>query len=571
MSMLGTKWKLHGNGRSIRPGEVVKPDERLAWPLTIGVGMQHVVAMFGATFLVPIITGMPPATTLFFSGIGTLLFLVITKGQVPSYLGSSFAFIAPIMASQQQYGVPGALGGVVLAGVGLAIIGAVVQKFGAGWINRLMPPIVTGAIVGLIGLNLAPAAKNNFDAAPVTALITLATIIVTSVFFRGILGRLSILVGVVVGYFVAMIRGEVDFSKMDSAAWVGLPFFQTPEFHLGVVGLFVPVVLVLVAENIGHVKSVSAMTGQNLDGVSGRALMADGAATVLAGMGGGSGTTTYAENIGVMAATKVYSTAAYWVAGAFAVVLSFSPKFGELIATVPAGVLGGAATMLYGMIGVLGVKIWVQNKVNFSNPINLTTAAVALIVGIADYTWTIGDLVFTGIALGSAAALVIYHGMKAIAKVRGTVAEPETEGPVAAAASAMRRAPKKRRKAPPATAKGQPGGSHPSAERPGSKHRHGARIPAFADLGAPASGVLAGVEGFLVVAVPVLGGLVVRQVGSRPVGQTGGVLPGLRGERPPGVGLFGVGLVHLRLRGRHGHLGILCGVRVVTRGSAGVF
>ncbi|TVU64887.1 nitrate reductase [Paenarthrobacter nitroguajacolicus] len=427
MSMLGIKWKLHGNGKSIRPGHVVAPDERLAWPLTIGIGMQHVVAMFGATFLVPIITGMPPATTLFFSGIGTLLFLVITKGRVPSYLGSSFAFIAPIMASQQQYGVGGALGGVVLAGVVLALIGAVVQKFGAEWINRLMPPIVTGAIVALIGLNLAPAAKANFDLAPVTALITLVTIILVSVLFRGILGRLSILVGVVVGYLVAMMRGEVSYEKMDAAAWVGLPFFQTPEFHIGVVGLFVPVVLVLVAENVGHVKSVAAMTGQNLDGVSGRALMADGAATVLAGFGGGSGTTTYAENIGVMAATKVYSTAAYWVAGIFAILLSFSPKFGELIATVPPGVLGGAATMLYGMIGVLGVKIWVQNKVNFSNPINLTTAAVALIIGIADYTWTLGELKFTGIALGSAAALVIYHGMKGLAHWRGTVAEPETE------------------------------------------------------------------------------------------------------------------------------------------------
>ena len=149
MSMLGTKWKLHGNGKSVRPGEVVRPDERLTWPLTVGIGMQHVVAMFGATFLVPIITGMPPATTLFFSGIGTLLFLVITQGRVPSYLGSSFAFIAPIMASQQQFGVPGALGGVVLAGATLAVVGAVVQKFGAGWINRVMPPIVTGAIVAL--------------------------------------------------------------------------------------------------------------------------------------------------------------------------------------------------------------------------------------------------------------------------------------------------------------------------------------------------------------------------------------------------------------------------------------
>ena len=427
MSLLGTRWKLHGDGRSVRPGEVVAPQERLTWPLTIGIGLQHVVAMFGATFLVPILTHMPPATTLFFSGIGTLLFLVITQGRVPSYLGSSFAFIAPILASQQQFGVAGALGGVVVAGVVLALVGAVVQAFGAHWINIVMPPVVTGAIVALIGLNLAPAAKQNFIAAPVTAFVTLLAIILVSVLFRGILGRLSILVGVVVGYLVAVTRGEVDFSKVQSAAWLGLPQFQTPQFHLGVLGLFVPVVLVLVAENVGHVKSVAAMTGQNLDGVAGRALMADGAATVLAGLGGGSGTTTYAENIGVMAATKVYSTAAYWVAGICALLLSFSPKFGELIATVPQGVLGGAATMLYGMIGVLGVKIWVQGRVNFSNQIKITTAAVALIIGIADYTWAVGQLAFAGIALGSAAALLVYHGMTGLARWRGTVREPETE------------------------------------------------------------------------------------------------------------------------------------------------
>jgi NCS2 family nucleobase:cation symporter-2 len=427
MSMLGTRWKLHGDGRSVRPGEVVAPQERLAWPLTVGIGLQHVVAMFGATFLVPILTHMPPATTLFFSGIGTLLFLVVTQGRVPSYLGSSFAFIAPILATQQQFGVAGALGGVVVAGVVLALVGAVVQAFGAHWINIVMPPVVTGAIVALIGLNLAPAAKQNFTAAPVTAFVTLLAIILVSVLFRGILGRLSILVGVVVGYLVAVGRGEVNFSNVDAAPWIGLPQFQTPQFHVGVLGLFVPVVLVLVAENVGHVKSVSAMTGQNLDGVAGRALIADGAATVLAGFGGGSGTTTYAENIGVMAATKVYSTAAYWVAGLCALLLSFSPKFGELIATVPPGVLGGAATMLYGMIGVLGVKIWVQGRVNFSNQINITTAAVALIVGVADYTWNVGQLSFAGIALGSAAALLIYHGMTALARWRGTVREPETE------------------------------------------------------------------------------------------------------------------------------------------------
>ncbi|MEV8182046.1 solute carrier family 23 protein [Specibacter sp. NPDC078692] len=424
MNLLGTQWRIHGDGKTIAPGQVVTPDERLSWPRTIGIGLQHVVAMFGATFLVPLLTGMPPATTLFFSGIGTILFLIFTRGRVPSYLGSSFAFIAPIMASQQQFGVAGALGGVVVAGVTLAIIGLIVQKFGSSWINRLMPAPVTGTIVALIGLNLAPSAWNNFKLAPITAVITLGVIILVSVLFRGILGRLAILVGVVAGYLVAVLRQEVDFSKIEAAGWIGLPHFQTPTFHFAILGLFIPVVLVLVAENIGHVKSVALMTGEDLDPYAGRALIADGVATTLAGFGGGSGTTTYAENIGVMAATKVYSTAAYFVAGIAALALSFSPKFGELIATVPVGVLGGAATLLYGMIGVLGVRIWVQNKVDFSNNINLTTAAVALIVGIADFTWEIGNLQFAGIALGTASALIVYHGMSALAKWRGTTTDP---------------------------------------------------------------------------------------------------------------------------------------------------
>lgn len=420
MSETGVGWKIHGDGKKISAGEVVAPDERLSWPRTIGIGLQHVIAMFGATFLVPIITGMPPATTLFFSGIGTVLFLLLTRGKVPSYLGSSFAFIAPIMASQNQFGVAGALGGVVMAGVVLFAVGALVQRFGASWINRLMPPAVTGTIVALIGLNLAPSAKDNFDKAPITALITLVIIILVSVLFRGILGRLSILVGVVIGYIAAIIQGQVDFSAIDAQSWIGLPQFQLPTFNFAVAGLFIPVVLVLIAENVGHVKSVALMTGHNLDPMAGRALMADGLATTLAGLGGGSGTTTYAENIGVMAATKVYSTAAYWVAAITALLLSFSPKFGALIATVPPGVLGGAATMLYGMIGVLGVRIWVQNKVDFGNPINLTTAAVALIIGIANYTWNIGDLQFAGITLGTAAALVIYHGMHGLTKLRSS-------------------------------------------------------------------------------------------------------------------------------------------------------
>ncbi|MGO0574921.1 uracil-xanthine permease family protein [Ornithinimicrobium panacihumi] len=418
-------WTTHGDGYRIEPGHVVAPRERLAWGPTIGIGMQHVVAMFGATFLVPLITGFPPSTTLLFSGIGTLLFLLITGNRVPSYLGSSFAFLAPIAAAQGMHGPAGALGGVVMAGIALALVGLIVQAVGHAWVSRLMPPMVTGAIVALIGLNLAPAAWGNVEQAPVTALVTMLAIVLCTVLFRGILGRLSILLGVVVGYAVAAFRGEVDFTAIGEAGWVGAPTFMLPEFHWNVIGLFLPVVLVLVAENIGHVKSVAQMTEEtadDLDHMIGRTLLSDGLATTLAGSGGGSGTTTYAENIGVMAATKVYSTAAYWVAGITAILLAFLPKFGAAIQTVPVGVLGGAATVLYGMIGVLGFRIWVEHRVDFSNPINLTTGAVALIVGIANYTAVLGDLVFEGIALGTAAALILYHGMHAINRLTGAVA-----------------------------------------------------------------------------------------------------------------------------------------------------
>lgn len=423
-------WKLHGNGKSIAPGEVVMPHERLTWPRTIGIGAQHIVAMFGATFLVPLLTGFDPSTTLFFTGIGTLLFILITAGRLPSYLGSSFALIAPIGAvtmydSQSDQAIDSAKqalaqGGVISVGILLAVIGLIVHFAGAGWIDKLMPPMVTGAIVSLIGFNLAPSAWNNVKQAPVTATVTIVSILLITVLFKGIIGRLSILIGVLIGYVTAIIRGEVDFAAIGSADIVGLPAFHAPAFDPKYLGLFLPVVLVLIAENIGHVKSVAAMTGENLDGVTGRALFADGIATVFAGAGGGSGTTTYAENIGVMAATRVYSTVAYVVAAIGALALSMLPKFGAAIATIPPGVLGGAATVLYGMIGMLGVRIWVQNKVDFSDPVNLNTAAVAMVMAIANYTLIAGDATFEGIALGSFGAIIVYHAMRWISKVRGT-------------------------------------------------------------------------------------------------------------------------------------------------------
>lgn len=431
-------WDVHGDGRTVAPGAVVAPGERLAWGRTVGIGMQHVVAMFGATFLVPLITGFSPQTTLFFSAVGTALFLLLTRNRLPSYLGSSFAFIAPIGAATASGGQSAAVGGILVTGLALVAVGVVAHVAGTRWIDALMPPVVTGTIVALIGFNLAPAAWGSctddgctgFRAAPVTGLVTVLTIVLVTVLFRGILGRLSILVGVLVGYAVALVRGEVDLSAVADAPLVGLPTFVAPSVDLAVLGLFLPVVLVLVAENVGHVKSVAAMTGQDLDPLVGRALMADGLATTLAGVGGGSGTTTYAENIGVMAASRVYSTAAYWVAAATALLLSMSPRFGAVVATVPDGVLGGAATVLYGMIGLLGARIWVQSKVDFSSPTNLVPAAVALIVGIADYTFSAGALEFRGIALGTAAAIGLYHLMRVLGRWRGTTEEPATPASV---------------------------------------------------------------------------------------------------------------------------------------------
>ncbi|MDL9978138.1 uracil-xanthine permease family protein [Microbacterium sp. ASV49] len=423
-------WTLHGNGRTVEPGEVVHPGERLNWPATVAIGAQHVVAMFGATFLVPILTGFPVSTTLLFSGIGTILFLLITRNRLPSYLGSSFAFIAPVtaaVASSKETGMGTALAGIVAVGVLLAIIGFVVQFVGVGWVDRFMPPVVAGAIVALIGLNLAPAAWNNYKVQPLTATITLVAIILFSVLFRGFLGRISIFLGVVVGYIVAGLQGQIDWATVGKADWVGLPTFHFANFTApgtwGAIAMFLPVVLVLIAENVGHVRAVATMTDKSVNKQTGRALIADGVSTTIAGVFGGSGTTTYGENIGVMAATRVYSTAAYWVAGIVAILLALSPKIGALFNTIPQGVLGGATTALYGLIGIIGIKIWVDNRVDFSRPVNQYTGAVALVIAIANFTMAWGSFQLTGIVLGAAAALLIYHLGNAIARWRKTGAD----------------------------------------------------------------------------------------------------------------------------------------------------
>ncbi|WP_206448731.1 uracil-xanthine permease family protein [Agrococcus sp. KRD186] len=402
--------------------DIVYPEERLGWARTIGLGMQHVVAMFGATFLVPIITGFPPSTTLLFSGIGTILFLAVTKNQLPSYLGSSFAFIAPVGAATAMGGHGFALAGIVLVGLLLAIVGVIVHFSGTRWLGAVMPPVVSGTIVALIGFNLAPAARDNFAKDPLLSVITLGAVILTAVLFRGLIGRLAILVGVVVGYAVAAATGKIDWQPVADAAWIGLPEFAMPALDpalLPALLMFVPVVLPLIAENLGHVKGVGALLRRDLDPLAGRTLFSDGIATTIAGLFGGSATTTYGENIGVMSATRVFSTAAYWVAAFTAILLGLSPKIGAIIFAVPAGVLGGVTTALYGLIGIIGVRIWIENQVDFSKPRNQFAAGVGLIVAIANFTLSAGTLLFEGIVLGTVATLVIYHLMAGLERLRG--------------------------------------------------------------------------------------------------------------------------------------------------------
>jgi uracil-xanthine permease len=412
-SGLDRVWKVHGDGRTVAPGAVVKPNERLGMPYMLGLGGQHILAMFGATALVPVLTGFPVTTTIFWSGVGTILFNLITRNRVPSYTGSSFAFIAPVLAAKAHGGVPAALGGIMVAGVVLFLVGLLVDRAGYRIIEFLLPPVVTGSIVALIGLNLAPVAKSQFTEQAGIALVTLVAILIIGVAVKNFLSRLSVFLGVVVGYVFAALLGKVNWDAVHDADWVGFPDFMTPTFNGKAIVLIVPaVILVLLAENAGHVKAVATMTEQDLDPSIGRSFMGDGAATTLSGLFGGSGTTTYAENIGVMGYTRIYSTLAYLIAGVVAILLGLLPKFGAIISAIPIGVLGGAVTVLFGMIAVLGARIWVEARVNFRDPVNLVTAAVALIVGTADYTLNWGDYSFAGIALGTLAAIVIYQVLR---------------------------------------------------------------------------------------------------------------------------------------------------------------
>ncbi|EPM4253177.1 pyrimidine utilization transport protein G [Enterobacter hormaechei subsp. steigerwaltii] len=402
---------------------VVAPDERLPLGQTMVMGVQHAVAMFGATVLMPMLMGLDPNLAILMSGMGTLLFFFVTGGRVPSYLGSSAAFVGVVIAATGFNGqginpnLSVALGGIIACGLVYTLTGLVVMKVGTRWIERMMPPVVTGAVVMAIGLNLAPIAVKSVSASPFEswmAVITVLCIGVVAVFTRGMIQRLLILVGLIAACLVYALLANVfglgkpvDFTLIHQAAWFGLPQMTSPTFNAQAMMLIAPVAVILVAENLGHLKAVAGMTGRNMDPYMGRAFVGDGLATMLSGSVGGSGVTTYAENIGVMAVTKVYSTLVFVAAAVMAMLLGFSPKFGALIHTIPAPVIGGASIVVFGLIAVAGARIWVQNHVDLSQNGNLIMVAVTLVLGAGDFALTLGGFTVGGIGTATFGAILL--------------------------------------------------------------------------------------------------------------------------------------------------------------------
>jgi putative pyrimidine permease RutG len=407
-------------------GGIIPPDENLPLIPNIIAGFQHVIAMFGATVLGPVLMGFDPNVAIFFSGIATLLFFVIVGGKIPSYLGSSFSFIAAVIAATSYSGsglnpnIPVALGGIIAAGAAYAGIGLLVMIAGHKWVDRVMPPVVTGTIVAIIGLNLASVAVKDINKSFIDTVFGLLTILLVGLSAayapHHFLRRIPILIGGGIAYalyyYYCNVQGmgtPIDFSNVANAAWFGVPHFVAPVFTSKAMTLIAPVAVVLVAENLGHVKAVAIGTDRNLDPYLGRAFFADGLATIISGSGGGTGVTTYAENIGVMAVTRNYSSLTFVVAGVFAVGIALVPKFGALIHTIPTPLIGGLSFIVFGLISATAARIWVQDRTDFTKTRNLLTVGVPLVIGAGDLSISYEPIALGGIALGTAAALVLFH------------------------------------------------------------------------------------------------------------------------------------------------------------------
>jgi uracil-xanthine permease len=456
---MAMSWKLVYDGKTPPAGAAVAPDERLSWGRTVGLGAQHVVAMFGATFVFPLVMGLNPQLAIMMSGIATIGFLLIVGGAVPSYLGTSASFVGGVAAIRSQGGDSSDVTGAILvAGLVLLVIGVLIHFLGSGILHAVLPPVVTGAVVMLIGFNLAPVVAGIYwPQDQWIALLTMSFVIFVAVGMRGFLGRIAIFLGLLFGYLLSWLADDifgkitaydagagkvtthwrVNWDNVKAADWIGFPpktddahhivGYHAPTFSITFILLVLPAVIALIAENTGHVKAVAEMTKRDLDPVMGRAIAADGFGTVLASAFGGSPTTTYAENIGVMAATRVYSTAAYYVAALVAILFGLSPKFGALVASTPGGVLGGITVVLYGMIGLLGAKIWRENGVDFGNPVNLVPLAAGIIIAIGNTSLKVSDnFTLSGIALGTLVVIVYYHIARAIAPAHLREPDPGT-------------------------------------------------------------------------------------------------------------------------------------------------
>ena len=396
---------------------IIQVEEKVPFNLLIPLSIQHMFAMFGASVLVPFLFGISPAIVLFMNGVGTLLFIAITKGKAPAYLGSSFAFLAPAGIVISKMGYQYALGGFVVVGFCGCVLALIIYKFGSDWIDIVLPPAAMGPVVALIGLELSGNAASNAGlldeviapANVIVFLVTLGVAVFGNIVFRGFLSVIPILIAVIAGYVAALACGIVDFAEIAAAPWFAIPNFQTPKFSTEAIVTILPVILVIASEHIGHQVVTSKIVGRDLlkDPGLHRSLLGDNLSTMISGLIGSVPTTTYGENIGVMAVTKVYSVQVIAGAAILSIVCSFVGKLSMLIQTIPGPVIGGISFLLYGMIGASGIRILVDSQVDYGRSRNLTLTSVVFVTGLSGIAVKFGNIQLTGMVLACIVAMAL--------------------------------------------------------------------------------------------------------------------------------------------------------------------
>lgn len=396
---------------------IIQVEDKVPFKLLLPLSIQHMFAMFGASVLVPFIFGINPAIVLFMNGVGTLIFIAVTKGQAPAYLGSSFAFLAPAGIVIAEMGYEYALGGFVAVGFCGCVLSFIIYKCGTDWIDIVLPPAAMGPVVALIGLELSGSAASNAGLLDETIdmknvivfAVTLGVAVFGNILFRGFLSVIPILIAVIAGYIAALACGILDFSQVAEAAWFAVPNFQTPKFDLGAIMMILPVLLVITSEHIGHQVVTSKIVGRNLLKKPGlhRSLFGDNFSTMLSGLIGSVPTTTYGENIGVMAVTKVYSVRVIGGAAVLSIICSFVGKLAMLIQTIPGPVIGGISFLLYGMIGASGIRILVDSQVDYGRSRNLMLTSIVFVTGLSGIKVNFGNIQLTGMVLACVVAMIL--------------------------------------------------------------------------------------------------------------------------------------------------------------------